>query len=162
ALIRAALWADQPGNRPALIQLLAQPEYVGASPEVLSLSLAGPRDAIVFHASAANFPWLSHAAWFVAQMRRWGQAGQVDPLEAAAGVYRPDLYRLAAAAVGVSAPMEDSKIELAHTEPWILAGSEGPLQMPADRLLGRRPFDPSAAEAYLQSFPIRRAIAPEV
>ncbi len=131
ALIRAAHWADQPENRPALAELLARPEYVDQPAPLLARALVDSSDAIIFHAGAANFPWLSHAAWFLAQMRRWGQAGpELDIAAAAAAVYRPDLYRKAAEAVGVSAPPVDSKVE------------DG--------------FDPADIDGYLSSFAIRR------
>ena len=59
-------------------------------------------DFHVFHRYAANFPWTSHAVWLLAQMLRWGQlAAPVDLLAVARRVYRPDLYREAARAVGV-------------------------------------------------------------
>ncbi len=99
ALIKAAAWADAPENRPALARLLAQPQYVGQPEAVLAKSLVDSPGALVFHAGGANLPSLDEAAWLLAQMRRWGQIGpDVDTAATAAAVYRPDLYRLAAAA----------------------------------------------------------------
>lgn len=110
ALIKAAAWADEAENRPALARLLARPEYVGEQESLLARSLVDAPQAIVFHAGGASVPWLDHAAWFLAQMRRWGQIGpKVDVAAAAAAVYRPDLYRRAAADSGAPAPDGDWK-----------------------------------------------------
>ena len=96
-LIKAAAWADEPQNRPALARLLAQPQYVGQPEPILAKSLVEAPGALVFHAGAANLPSLEEAAWLLGQMRRWGQIGEdVDTAAAAAAVYRPDLYHLAA------------------------------------------------------------------
>jgi ABC-type nitrate/sulfonate/bicarbonate transport system substrate-binding protein len=142
ALIRAAAWADAPSNRPALAELLARPEYVGQPAPLLSRSLVESPGALVFHAGAANLPWLSQAAWLLAQMRRWGQIGpEVDIAAAAKAVFRPDLYRTAAKAVGAAWPDADWKVE---------PGWPGGV------------FDAAAAESYLAGFAIRRERAPTV
>jgi NitT/TauT family transport system ATP-binding protein/nitrate/nitrite transport system substrate-binding protein len=85
ALVRAAAWADAPGNRGALAALLARPEHVGA-PE--ALIAAGLRD-IVF---SARRPRPEDAERLLAEMRRWGQIDDSTDLGPARSVYRPDLY----------------------------------------------------------------------
>lgn len=161
ALIRAAAWADAPENRPNLAELLSRPEYVGEPAEVLRRSLVESPDALVFHRWAANFPWLSHAAWFLAQMRRWGQIDPATNIAAVSpAIYRPDLYRRAAKAVGVSTPLTDSKLEGAHESPWALEGDAGAIPMPPDRLFDQRAFDAGLTEAYAGGFAIRRERAP--
>ena len=110
ALIKAAAWADEAENRPALARLLARPEYVGEPEPLLARSLVEAPEAIFFHLADANVPWLDHAVWFLGQMRRWGQIGpDVDAPATAAAVYRPDLYRRAAEDSGVRAPSGDWK-----------------------------------------------------
>jgi two-component system, oxyanion-binding sensor len=156
-LLRAAAWVDRPENRDDVAELLAAPSYVGEPAMLLRRSLVDSPDALVFHRGAANFPWVSHAAWFLAQMRRWGQLGaDVDIPTAAAGVYRPDLCRLAAERVGAPVPLEDGKIEGAHGSPWRLDTADGAIDMPADRLFDARPFDPASPDAYIEGFAIRR------
>ncbi len=167
ATLRGAAWCDEPENRPTLASILAQPAYVGAPEAALRLSLLGSppltqaapvgpeRDYIVFNRYAANFPWRSHALWFLSQMQRWGQAPRDPALEpAAAAVYRPDLYRTAAAAVGQAAPRVDLKVEGAHAEPWILGDTPSSLAMPADRLLDGRAFDPADFAGYVDGFEV--------
>jgi ABC-type nitrate/sulfonate/bicarbonate transport system substrate-binding protein len=158
ALLRAGAWAEAAENRAELAQLLAAPEHVGAPREAIAWSLTDAPQGVIYHRHAAGFPWRSHAAWFASQMLRWGQArASADLIEAAAAVYRPDLYRRAAEALGLSAPVEDGKIEGAHWEPWSVPGSAGPIAMAADVFCDGRVFDPAAAEAYAAGFSITRA-----
>ena len=109
ALIKAAVWADDPGNEVELGALLSAPAYVDAAPAALAraLSKANPF-GLRFHTGGVGYPRRAHALWLLDQMRRWGQVlagpGQV---EAAAGVYRPDLYLQAAHAAGAPMPPDD-------------------------------------------------------
>ena len=154
ALLTASQWADAPENRGELAALLARPEYVGAAPEVIARTLVDGPEAVIYHRYAANQPWRSHAAWFYSQMLRWGQMeASVERSVAARRVYRPDLYRVAAASLGLPAPAHDDKIEGEHAEPWSFDG----LAMPADRFCDGRVFDPSEPELYAAGFAITRA-----
>ena len=85
ALLEACAWLDDADNRVAACEMLSSGRYVNAPVDVLAQSLTGtvqfssneaPRSASdfnVFHRYAANFPWRSHAVWFLSQMLRWGQ-----------------------------------------------------------------------------------------
>jgi nitrate/nitrite transport system substrate-binding protein len=104
-------------------------------------------DFHVFHRYAANFPWRSHAVWFLAQMARWGRiARPADALAVAREVYRPDSYRAAAEALGVASPLGDLKTEGRHAGPWTLADATAPLTLGAARFFDGRLFDPLAPE----------------
>lgn len=141
ALLRAAAWADAPENRPALAALLARPEHIGVPEPVIAALLCDAPEGLMYQRSAAGFPWKSHAAWFAQQMLRWGQAAPADGfVEAAQAVYRPDLYREAAAAVGLPAPRADAKAEGAHPQPWTLEGHGGTIEMAADGFCDGRVF----------------------
>lgn len=145
ALIEANRWLDLPEHRSEASAILEASGYLDVSAACIAASLAArPVDAEfgpgpVFHAGAAGFPWRSQARWFLVQMRRWpGLPPTFDDatLRAlAAQVYRPELYRAAAARLGIAAPREDYKTEGAHGEAWILDGEGGPLPMAADRFL---------------------------
>ncbi len=124
AVYRASEWCGDPANHRELATLLAGERYVGEPAELLHRALSGrpvlsrgePPSAIEgFYepfADAATFPWVSHAAWFHAQMVRWGQATASDEQRAlAAGTYRPDLYRAALAPLDVDVPLEDVREE---------------------------------------------------
>ena len=156
ALLLAARWLDQPGNRAEAVSILARPEYVDAPPSALAAGLLGqfayapgerPQnlpDFHVFHRYAANFPWVSHAEWILAQMLRWGQLrAPFDIKSAAASVYRPDLYRAAAAALGHGAPPFDRKPEGLHESPWLLATPTDSFTLGADRFFDGKMFNPA-------------------
>ncbi|CUW37215.1 putative nitrate transporter component, nrtA [Magnetospirillum sp. XM-1] len=148
ALISAAQWCDD--NRCELAELLAQPQYVNAPVDALLAPLLGehglPRTLITFHAQAANFPWRSQAMWHLEMMKRWGMApAALDTRSAAEAVFRPDLYRVAALALGLRVPLTDYKTEGAHAGPWTLLKATRPMEMGPDLLLGGATFDPFTA-----------------
>jgi nitrate/nitrite transport system substrate-binding protein len=154
ALLMAARWLDLPENRAEAVAILAHPEYVDAPASALAAGLLGqfacapgeaPRswpDFHVFHRYAANFPWTSHAEWILAQMARWGQLREpLDLKAAAAAVYRPDLYRQAAAALGLVCPPFDRKPEGLHEQAWLLATPTDSFTLGPDRFFDGRVFD---------------------
>lgn len=157
ALIRAGAWADAPAHREELVSILSRPEYVGARPHVIAELLTDAPEGLAYHRNAAGFPWRSHAAWFASQMLRWGQAAPAPGFrQAAEAVYRPDLYRQAAVALGVSAPLDDTKPEGGHPTAWSLPGSNGVIAMSPDRFCDGRVFDPADLVGYAGSFEIGR------
>ena len=79
----------------------------------------------VFQRDAANFPWRSHADWFLAQMVRWKQAPADTDIKAVAdSVYRTDIYRAAAresgCAVEISSAGLRKPVGEAYPEPRLL------------------------------------------
>jgi len=174
ALLEAAQWMDQPANREEVVHIISRPMYVNAPEDVVKMSMTGtfryaagevPRplpDFNVFHRYAANFPWRSHAVWFLTQMLRWGQIEQpLDIRATATAVYRPDLYRDAAKALGIPAPNLDDKTEGTHAAPWTLSEASAPIPMGPDRFFDGRIFDPIRPIDYLAGFEIRSSgIAP--
>ena len=81
-------------------------------------------------------------------MTRWGRIERpADWLAAASEVYRPDLYREAAGALGMASPRCDLKTEGSHAGPWPFADATAPLSLGADRFFDGRFFDPLAPEA---------------
>jgi len=167
ALIEAARWMDLPENREEVVRIISGPAYVDAPEAVVKMSMTGtfryaadeaPRalpDFNVFHRYAANFPWRSHATWFLTQMIRWGQIEQpLDIRATAAAVYRPDLYREAAQALGVPAPSIDDKTEGLHAGAWTLDAASTPIAMGPDRFFDGRVFDPQRPVDYLAGFDI--------
>lgn len=111
ALIRAAKWLDEPGNRPAAVGILSMPDYVGADSVVIANSMTGTfefekgdkrsmPDFNVFYRYNATYPFYSDGTWFLTQMRRWGQISESKPAswysETIKNIYRPDLWESAA------------------------------------------------------------------
>ncbi|CAI8756964.1 CmpA/NrtA family ABC transporter substrate-binding protein [Methylococcus capsulatus] len=169
ALLEAAQWLDRPENRPEAAALLANPDYVGVPAEILQMSMTGSfqyaagepavslPDFNVFHRYAATFPWRSHALWFLTQMLRWGQIAEPLDLHAvAARVYRPDLYREAATALGLPCPSGDYKREGIHAAPWTLDTGTSFLVMGPDLFCDGIAFDPADPIAYLAGFGLHR------
>lgn len=155
ALLRAARYCDDAANAPAVAALVA--ETLALDLEAVLASLPGaaaraprgaPRHADVssFFANAATFPWRSHALWFAREMARWGYVDRaVDAGAVAAAVYRPDLYRRAAEALGLPMPIAAMKSEGEHGGEWTLAAAHGSsIAMGADRFCDGALFDPYA------------------
>jgi ABC-type nitrate/sulfonate/bicarbonate transport system substrate-binding protein len=147
ALLRAAAYCDEPVNAASVADVLAQGRYLGLPPEIILASLPGGAsrngtDVSVFFANAATFPWRSHAAWFLGQMRRWGYLGAEVDAKAATAIFRPDLYAQAAGAVGLSVPAMPSKSEGQHAGDWRLPASPNPIAMGPDRFMDGAVFDP--------------------
>jgi two-component system, oxyanion-binding sensor len=170
AMVRAAQWADMPGNRAELAGLLAQPQYVGSPQEMLRETLEG-RPVLRPHASPseladrhlffrwqATFPWRSHAVWLLTQMARWGQLPDEDGLAAVAErVYRPDLYRTSVAPLGIPVPAGDYRAEGDHDEPHREGPPGAEVELGPDRFLDGRRFDPADPAAYLEGLRTGRA-----
>ena len=117
ALLEACMWLDEPGNRAEAARVLSAPRFLNIPAEVMARTLELP-DFHVFHRDHANFPWRSHADWFLKQMVRWGQASPgIDITATADRVYRTDLYRAAAAEMGVACPETDRLPPGGHGEP---------------------------------------------
>jgi ABC-type nitrate/sulfonate/bicarbonate transport system substrate-binding protein len=117
ALLEACMWLDDPGNRAEAAHVLSAPRFLNTPAEVVARTLEMP-DFHVFHRNYANFPWRSHADWFLGQMVRWGQASPgIDVTAIADRVYRTDLYRAAAAEMGVACPDTDRLPPGGHGEP---------------------------------------------
>jgi nitrate/nitrite transport system substrate-binding protein len=117
ALIEACLWLDEPSNRAEAARILSSPRYLNTPAEVMSRTLSLP-DFHVFQRDAANFPWRSHADWFLRQMVRWNQvSADIDIKAIADRVYRTDLYRAAAREIGVACPDGDRLPPGGHGEP---------------------------------------------
>jgi ABC-type nitrate/sulfonate/bicarbonate transport system substrate-binding protein len=121
ALLEACQWLDDPANRAEAAHVLSSPRYLNTPADVMARTLEMP-DFHVFHRDHANFPWRSHADWFLGQMVRWGQiAPGIDISATADRVYRTDLYRAAAQEIGVACPETDRLPPGGHGEPLMAA-----------------------------------------
>ena len=167
ALLEASRWLDEQSNRAEVAAMISRSNYVNAPEHIVRMSMMGsfqyannemPRtltDFNVFHRYAANFPWRSHAMWFITQMLRWGQIDQPINIKAVAeAVYRPDIYHQAAAALGITAPHLAYKTEGYHDSSWGLQEGRSHIPMGPDLFLDGAIFDPSNAVDYLNSFTI--------
>ena len=80
-------------------------------------------------------------------MARWGYLARdtVDAPAVAADLYRPDLYAAAAASLGLSVPLRDTKTEGEHDAAWHLPAYPSDIAMGPDRFCDGASFDPAAA-----------------
>jgi ABC-type nitrate/sulfonate/bicarbonate transport system substrate-binding protein len=103
AFDRSARWCADPGNATALASLLSLPAYLSQSVEVILPALTGSMQIggaqrnvpgfLSFGAPQSTLPEPAHAAWFYAQMVRWGQASLTGQnIERAMKCYRPEIY----------------------------------------------------------------------
>lgn len=168
ALVQATRWADDPANVADLAALLSDPAFLDTPAAILERALRGRLiripgksvellpDFLVFHRYSANFPWLSHALWFYAQMARWGHvAHTIAHAETARGVYRPDIYRAALAPTGADLPRASAKVEGALQFATPVASRLGTMTLGPDGFFDGRLFDPDRLEQYIGSFSSR-------
>jgi ABC-type nitrate/sulfonate/bicarbonate transport system substrate-binding protein len=113
AVSRAAEFVERPENRAEVARILAQPDRIGVSSEVIGRTLAGQlkisadgtvresKNYLLIGREGAARPDPVQAAWLYAQMVRWTQTSlSPSALKDAMAVFRPDLYD---AALGLSA-----------------------------------------------------------
>ena len=163
ALIRAAMWLDENdnANRMEAVQMLSQPEYVGADAEVIANSMTGTfeyekgdvrevPDFNVFFRHNATYPYYSDAVWYLTQMRRWGQIAEAKPDswydEVAKSVYKPEIYLEAARALVDEGLAKEADFD------WASDGYKAPT--PPEDIIDGIAYDGKAPNAYLESLPI--------
>jgi len=69
------------------------------------------------------------------RMEVWGQSEEASGHPDLDSIYRPDLYRDAAAALGLDSPIMNYKPEGQHHHPFKVAGHRGPIEVASDRLI---------------------------
>lgn len=161
AVHHAAMWCGESANHHEIAEIMAAPHYLGLPAERILPALDGRFDIgggvtaqvpehFVPYAKAANFPWLSHAAWFYSQMVRWGEVEHTpERARAATLTFRPDVYRSALTPLGVPMPVVDSKVEgLLGVATEVLATS-GALVIGPDGFFDGVVFDPDQVGAYI-------------
>jgi ABC-type nitrate/sulfonate/bicarbonate transport system substrate-binding protein len=104
ALLRAGPLCDDPTGDARLVERLAAADGLALPEAATRAALAGP-DRPVFAAGATSFPFLSHAAWFGGQMRRWGWLEGELP-----DIYRPALHGEAASDLGLADCLDDEQM----------------------------------------------------
>ena len=168
-LVRALYWAGvafvDPERRDEIAAILARPDYLDGSAELITRAIsdrirfargADPvhvPDFMFQHREAANFPWVSQAAWLYAQMVLAGHTSRKDADYAAAQrVFRPDVYRAALRPLGVPLPGASSKLEGGIAGPTAVGTTQGRLILGPDRFFDARSFDPDRLDDYLAGF----------
>jgi len=122
AVLEAARYLDTPQGRSEAAQLLAGEGYINVPVDLIEGRLQGQYlDGLgrawqdehamgFFDDGQVTFPWLSDGMWFLTQHFRWGMlTSHPDYLAVAREVNRLDIYREAAAQVGVPLPTSDMR-----------------------------------------------------
>lgn len=162
AMRRAGAHFVDPANFESNSRILARPEYLDSPVEMVQQSVTDKivlskgmppihfPDFMFQHSEAANFPWVSQAAWLYSQMVRWG------PLEYSPGdsqkairTFRPDVYRSALSNTGDDLPGANSKVEGSVTQPLQVGVQQGSITLSENRFFDGLSFDPDQIESYL-------------
>ncbi len=157
ALYRAGIAFIEPERTEQIGDILSRPEYLDGSASAIKRVV---RDRVLFakdhepkhipdfmfqHREAANFPWVSQAAWLYAQMVKAGHVNaDSDDFEIAQRVFRPDVYRAALGPMGVPLPNASAKLEGAISDPLGVGTTQGRLILGSDRFFDGKSFDPEA------------------
>ncbi len=166
ALVKTGRHFVDPENWEANAAILARAEYLDASPTLIRhaisdrLPLERGGHAVHFpdfmfqYREAANFPWISQAAWLYTQMVRWDGLA-FDPADAAkaAGVFRPDIYRSALIGTGEPLPGASSKVEGSLQAPTGVGTQQGTMVLESNRFFDGGIFDPADLPGYLARLP---------
>ncbi len=169
ALLEAAQWIDIDDNRQVFADVLATEHYISLDADIIKSSFAGNihhangkdksslADFHVYHRYLANFPWCSHACWYMTQMIRWGQLKtEIDMKQMAESVYRPDIYRRAADLLGLGYPSFNYKMEGINNSDWTLQNAGNQFNLGADAYFDGRIFDPDNLIGYIEETDISR------
>lgn len=151
---RAGRWLDDPDNRMLTAEIMGRPAYLDLDPEIVERSLSGrlvvrgdgsERQAdqfMIFHASAATFPWRSQAEWVGTRLAtRLGLDGD-GASQAARAVFRSDLHRAALSATNADLPGASSKLEGSLGHDTAVASQRGRLILARDAFFDGRIFEP--------------------
>ncbi|HNJ77138.1 MAG TPA: CmpA/NrtA family ABC transporter substrate-binding protein [Azospira sp.] len=123
AIIEAGRWIDASlANRRETAETIAQKAYVNTDTDVILERMLGrysnglgkswddKNHMKFFNDGAVNYPYLSDGTWFLTQHKRWGLLkDDPDYLAVAKKVNQVELYKQAAARVGVSVPKSDMR-----------------------------------------------------
>ena len=155
AVWRAGRWLGRAENLGVASELLAAPDRLGVSAEVIERVLTGRMvispdgqerrvpPVIDYFSGAATFPWRSQAAWIGLRLaRRYGLEPETA-IAAARSVVRSDLYRLHLASAGADLPGASDKVEGSLTQPTPVSSVRGRLILPRDQFFDARIFDPA-------------------
>jgi NitT/TauT family transport system ATP-binding protein len=166
ALCKAGAHFVDPENWDQNAAILARPEYLDGSAELIRRAIADrlliARGGALIHypdfmfqyREAANFPWVSQAEWLYTQMVRWdGMA--FDPADAAkaARVFRPDVYRAALLGTAEPLPGASSKVEGSLASRMAVGMQQGAMTLEANSFFDAMSFDPHDMEGYLARLP---------
>jgi NitT/TauT family transport system ATP-binding protein len=162
ALYNAGKAFIEPARREKIAAILARPEYLDGPADLIERAISDRikltaateplhiPDFMFQHREAANFPWVSQAAWLYAQMVRAGHTrNNAKDYVAAQRVFRPDVYRAAFAGTNVPLPGASAKLEGGIAATMGVGTVQGRLMLGPDQFFDGRSFDPDHLDQYL-------------
>ena len=166
ALHYAAKHFVDPENWDKNAEILARSEYLDGSAKLIRRAISDrvmlsqgsdPIDIPDFmfqYREAANFPWISQAAWLYSQMLRWdGLDYSSEDQKRVEQIFRPDVYRAALKGMDTPMPGANSKLEGGVESPLPVGSTQAQLTLGADPFFDKRIFDPTAVQSYLDKLP---------
>ena len=126
-MLEACRWLDGAGHREEIARWLARPEFIGIDEALIAARLgseiaaSAPRGLPMrfFDNGAVNYPRATDGAWFLTQFERWGMIDpRADYAEIAAHINQTELYRDAAARVGIAVPGDERSQVLIDGKVW--------------------------------------------
>ncbi|KKM21074.1 hypothetical protein LCGC14_1639090 [marine sediment metagenome] len=155
---RAGRWLDEPGGRSLAADLLARPEYLDVSPELIERALSGQLTIsargetravdrfIGFHDGAASFPWRSQAAWIGGQIAARTGLDRDRAMRDATKVFRSDLHRIALDSAGGDLPAASLRVEGAlEADSLVPSQRGGETKLRRDAFFDGKRFEPGFA-----------------
>lgn len=166
ALCRAGAHFVDPVNWELNAAILARPEYLDGSAELIQRAISDRLliarggatvhypDFMFQYREAANFPWVSQAQWLYTQMVRWdGIAFDAADAAKAGRVFRPDIYRSALIGTGEPLPGASSKVEGSLRQKTSVGMQQGIMTLESNRFFDGMVFDPADLPGYLARLP---------
>lgn len=166
ALVHAARHFVDPQNWETNSEILARPEYLDGSPQLIRRAISDQlllergaepthfTDFMFQYREAANFPWVSQAEWLYTQMVRWeGMTFSAADASKAARVFRPDVYRGALLGTGEPLPGASSKVEGSLTGLTSVGTQQGAMTLESNSFFDGLVFDPHDMQGYLDRLP---------
>ena len=170
ALIRAMRKAGrhfvEPANWEVNAAILARPEYLDGNADLILRSISDRlvlrqggepvhySDFMFQYREAANFPWVSQAEWLYSQMVRWeGLPCSAADAQAAARVFRPDVYRSALKGTGDILPGANSQVEGSLRQLLPATAQQGDMILAKNGFFDGMVFDPDDIPGYLEKLP---------
>jgi NitT/TauT family transport system ATP-binding protein len=155
SVCRAGRWLADPSSRLLRSELLARPEYLNMSAEILDRAFDGRlvvsktgeerqvKQFMEFNKGASCFPWRSQGEWIGGQLA--GRLGLDRPaaLAAAGAVFRSDLFRAAHVGTSADMPGASSKVEGGVEVPMAVASESGRIILQPDGFFDGRVFEPN-------------------
>jgi len=165
AILETSKWLETPNAAQEAASTMSTHTYLDLPAKRITPALTGSLrqtagdilqdmpDFNVFYRYAANFPWRSHASWFITQMYRWGQINEpINITKAIQKAYKPEIFREVAAKGEHTSPTVDMKNEGDKLYPWVLNDATSPIALGPNQSIDSRVFDASNPIGYIEGF----------